>query len=1382
MYTHVSLKFRGVHSFNNHTLNCFRMCFYICLYLFTPTHRYLIEEFHTYNSMNQCLSLSDHINIHDLFQNKASIENYSNESGLQHCLGIALQGFSATSTVFMESYCDFQQAMESNASYMTQYVLQLQQQCTCLNEASKLLLEVLCWEFTVNVDDKRSNKSANDESQFDKKTIELPAVWQEHFVNGPLLANICKSYEICRAVYLYCSCQLYQHRRNNTQATADFSSVSSNIRCCFITLRNLINCFVSMKRVDKINYCRSVLSLVVTPCMHRIATSAEFYNSIDFSGSVDQTNASAVSIAMGIVKTNSYIQQHCNGSTIPLIAQHLMSLQSEEYEHASALLKSLLANNATIDLLSIPEFSQVMLYVSQLTNSISEEISDMSMRKCELKLSSMISGANTTNMIDLSNMLLPQLYQPQGNSSRYDAEIHENGLVESNCSVLLETWRGDVMGQLLESWSRLLEHDDLLLYTSILNDADASKPVVDNSLKMDLKRITGVIFTNLFKCLLSNSVCDGYACEEEEEDLEEEAIYNVNFKDLLVDICTLGRYSYKVCISLLLEQLQRITSVYTQLQNSNPNQKSVDTALEVMRITVLCITHMTSPPSYETDTTSAEADANLNSAYHSILMSSTTSSLVSSEVPMIPYCILDMLIWDTQNRVEYPHSIPCLHKQLFNTLFPGILMHSAQLLQNYQTHYLMISPMLFETFLQFLNHYAVMYVSCASIGQGSGCDSTYNTSIMQHCQALLNNHANSDDVLNTIELCLQFIYLVVCTCPQEASLIRSGFATINTFAKLPLTRNILLQSKAFQQIVGLFTNATCAAPEPQLRSVFYRLPIEGMQLHVDCIATAAIRAKNVELFQVICQGVYTKMIQVSHSLGCCGGDGVLVDQSNAPPVTANPSIIRDMEALLMYLYGLSRLQFSSNGINLQQRDMLHQLLDSALSHCYAIVVKCATVLQFDIDAAFVYYLAFLRDYAEYQLSSLTPIYTLNLYKVIENSYPLIKKRLKLSTGGSTTSRQNDNNEVFESSYSADIFLIVLQILNHLTTRDFMLSEADEQMTQKEIEIFDSIVVNTLFSGLDLVFNYVTTPMLLNYPHVNLKYINFIQLLLSWYEKHMLEYVGCTSQHLLDLSLVPNVNTCSNAVAMNSRLGILCTQLLWCIGNCFDFSVIRISLDILSSLAVGYSNHCLDIHSKLMRMQHVGSGTVPAYFQAQCTHLQRTHDITVSTYLQVLTQLFYTVVKPNTTATNAEKSDSVNSIAGISIEIPVTCSITVTKCDAFAGAMYMLLVLIHTVHSETFYQLLHIPCPNADNSPYGIQLFINNITLMLQSITQNSTNTVDLHAARNVSTAQLIHLFQQLLSNRGLDYSKGISNRSMRTNFVQNMKEFLTNAKPLLTYD
>ena len=90
----------------------------------------------------------------------------------------------------------------------------------------------------------------------------------------------------------------------------------------------------------------------------------------------------------------------------------------------------------------------------------------------------------------------------------------------------------------------------------------------------------------------------------------------------------------------------------------------------------------------------------------------------------------------------------------------------------------------------------------------------------------------------------------------------------------------------------------------------------------------------------------------------------------------------------------------------------------------------------------------------------------------------------------------------------------------------------------------------------------------------------------------------------------------------------------------------------------------------------------------------------------------------------------------------------------------------------------------NNSVFGIQLFINNITVMLQTLTNNTNTNTDNtpNTTTTTNTNVLICYFQQLLSERAMDYSKGISNRQMKQSFILNMKEFLQYSKPLLTYN
>ncbi len=181
----------------------------------------------------------------------------------------------------------------------------------------------------------------------------------------------------------------------------------------------------------------------------------------------------------------------------------------------------------------------------------------------------------------------------------------------------------------------------------------------------------------------------------------------------------------------------------------------------------------------------------------------------------------------------------------------------------------------------------------------------------------------------------------------------------------------------------------------------------------------------------------------------------------------------------------------------------------------------------DVDEVGREVLLLLRDCAEMQLPRLPLTTCRHLYHCVVMTIkgvgegirrdPLClslaaAKKSSLNSGGNSSGGWGMSDGVATEgdilSVQSDQVLLILQLLNHLTTKDFLLDDEDKGyiITGLEQRSFEEQVASVLLQGLYLLIPLLTEQVLSSFPKTCERYFSFLALLVSSYESALVQLV------------------------------------------------------------------------------------------------------------------------------------------------------------------------------------------------------------------------------------------------------------------------------------
>lgn len=335
---------------------------------------------------------------------------------------------------------------------------------------------------------------------------------------------------------------------------------------------------------------------------------------------------------------------------------------------------------------------------------------------------------------------------------------------------------------------------------------------------------------------------------------------------------------------------------------------------------------------------------------------------------------------------------------------------------------------------------------------------------------------------------------------------------------------------------------------------------------------------------------------------------------------------------------------------------VHSLLDSCLTKLSASLGHMFSpsqrnVFEDVVDNVLMYYSIVLREYTEYQLPSMAASSTLVLYQTCGMQLQWICARVgalaQVNTAASITPHISCDN---------DFLVVLLQILNHLSTRDFMLDDEHEALDNTSIRNFEGQVASVMMTGYSSIINIINPSLLAHFPHTCERYFSFVCFMINGYDRQMSEYLGL---------MVPAAFAAPDMISVleqgvkqsSAHLSLLCEHSLWAVNNSPDAVVVRMSLNILSSANAQFYQHQSFQKNAML-------SALPPDVQIQYQQFRYQHKAHItSIFFDCLCKLFDAVFLPTSSAGG-------NVTEG---------GLTWDKVDMVGGCMYSLLNLLEIMN-------------------------------------------------------------------------------------------------------
>jgi len=410
-----------------------------------------------------------------------------------------------------------------------------------------------------------------------------------------------------------------------------------------------------------------------------------------------------------------------------------------------------------------------------------------------------------------------------------------------------------------------------------------------------------------------------------------------------------------------------------------------------------------------------------------------------SEAPVIPLFVMDCC-FDNPNSIQIFNehlNIMCQVLQMETHLLPA---------KGSNTHPL-FSPYLIQNLMNFFRQYFHRYVDPDLI--------LYKPQKIPRIQHLLSMHGGEFD--NVIALLMNSMYQCLHALPMENNLVVSIASLFKVIAKVSGQRRSqsILAIPSLSNIVSLVNSNDVV------------LKSESVALLVRALTFFSIQSKCEAMFLQLYSSVGSSVESLSNLMQQQGG-------SFQPD-----SVKHSVEKMMAYLRGMATCQSRRDG----QEKLLHSLFD-----------KCFPVLAWSMQFFKAYddtieeYILLVRDYAEIQLPALSKSSSLILYRSALSVLETLSERFK----------QAIIDEESEAVFRSNSLLRVLELLNHLATKDFLLD--DDFETNDVIENDASATIaDVLIYGLDFLIPIITPDLLRSFPVTCDRYFSFLSFMVSVYE-------------------------------------------------------------------------------------------------------------------------------------------------------------------------------------------------------------------------------------------------------------------------------------------
>jgi len=476
----------------------------------------------------------------------------------------------------------------------------------------------------------------------------------------------------------------------------------------------------------------------------------------------------------------------------------------------------------------------------------------------------------------------------------------------------------------------------------------------------------------------------------------------------------------------------------------------------------------------------------------------------SSDTPLIPAFILDSGLYaSAETSAVLVQSLA----QMSRLLHLQVQLGSAHPL---------FSPLLLQVVARFFSEYFARFVDA---DPELYSDST--AKLLPHLFSLHSSGVNGESggISALLEQLAAAVSHLIVAAPLESDLVTALAELLTAMSKggssegAAKRRSLLLASPSVAQIYKTVTAHDC------------RLSLDGIMLLYCSLGSLAARAGSEPTILQLCSYVHTKGSSLSYAVSKdSGGPGF--------------ELKMNVQQYVACLRGLATIPRGQDRV-------IYGLFDASLPVLAWALTHGGLGGEDDVTKAI---LLLLRDFAEHKLAGLPHQSSLALYQTAMTALQTFSLRLKaapVAAAGTAAAEE-------EISFRSDILLHILELLNHLSSKDFSFDD-DEEVAIQGLDCergfsFHVTVAEVLLFGFEMVAQLVTPDVLRNYPATCERYLSFAAFLSSTYG----EDLGSKLQK-------------QDEAQARVLLSTLMQHLLWGAGA-IDASAARLALQAIQSLA------------------------------------------------------------------------------------------------------------------------------------------------------------------------------------------------------------------------
>lgn len=488
---------------------------------------------------------------------------------------------------------------------------------------------------------------------------------------------------------------------------------------------------------------------------------------------------------------------------------------------------------------------------------------------------------------------------------------------------------------------------------------------------------------------------------------------------------------------------------------------------------------------------------------------SSTDSNKSSEIPIIPTFILDgcMMVSAEASAAVFTRLIALLSE---------VIELQCYLLTDVSASHTLVSPYLLQHVMNFFNSYVLIYVQPDL--------SLYNANITSQIPHLFSMHAGAS-LAATITLLLSSMDLLIRKVPLENELILCASQLMVSISKSlgDTLGNELLSLPSVTSIFMYVTNQTHASSQCKLN-------IDGLNGVCNALSYFAIKTSSAAMLTQLCSYIHSSVMTVYHNT-------TTTASSLSSVVDRNKYLFEVAMACMKGVAGSPRGKGKEEAI-------VHELFNVCLP-----VASTSITVYGTFDDMTKLFLLVLCRYAEFQLPYLDTRSSNILYSACLQLLQLFSVRL--ATVVAVTNAE-------DVAYRSDVIYHLLELLNHLSNKDFTFDDDDASRSDSGISngVASISLSSLLLLGLEVLLPLLSADLLRSFPKTCDRYYSFVAFVVS--------------SHSKELALRFQQATSDSSVAFLSKL--INEHLLWGSSG-IDTAAARLSLQSLQSLA---SYHIIDV--------------------------------------------------------------------------------------------------------------------------------------------------------------------------------------------------------------